>query len=94
MQNCNAFQFIAVDQIHESTTNPRETFEASKLEELAESIRRHGLIHPLPSARFQWFSISSPEQDASAPYSLPNCAVPARIVEAPGVCIADSCSGS
>jgi ParB family chromosome partitioning protein len=30
--------------IHESTTNPRHTFERARLEELAESIRQHGLI--------------------------------------------------
>ncbi|HEY4358146.1 MAG TPA: ParB/RepB/Spo0J family partition protein [Acidobacteriaceae bacterium] len=47
MQNSSAFQFIAIDQIHESTTNPRETFDPSKLQELAESIRQHGLIQPI-----------------------------------------------
>jgi ParB/RepB/Spo0J family partition protein len=44
MQDSSAFQFIAIDQIHESTTNPRLTFDQTKLEELAESIRQHGLI--------------------------------------------------
>ena len=47
MQNSSAFQYLAVDQIHESTTNPRQTFEPSKLEELAESIRQLGLIQPI-----------------------------------------------
>ncbi|HTV10207.1 MAG TPA: ParB/RepB/Spo0J family partition protein [Candidatus Aquilonibacter sp.] len=47
MQNSSNFQYIAIDQIHESTTNPRQTFEPSKLEELAESIRQHGLIQPI-----------------------------------------------
>jgi ParB family chromosome partitioning protein len=47
MQDSSAFQYIAVDQIHESTTNPRQTFEQNKLEELAESIRHHGLIQPI-----------------------------------------------
>ena len=47
MQNSNAFQFIEIDRIHESTTNPRLTFEQSKLEELAESIRTGGLIQPV-----------------------------------------------
>jgi len=47
MQNSSAFQYIAVDQIHESTTNPRQTFEQNKLEELAESIRQHCLIQPI-----------------------------------------------
>src|SRR5271168_645559 len=47
MQDSSEFQFIAIDLIHESTTNPRQTFEQSKLEELAESIRQHGLIQPI-----------------------------------------------
>ena len=47
MQDISAFQFLAIDTIHESTTNPRQTFEQSKLEELAESIRQHGLIQPI-----------------------------------------------
>ncbi len=47
MQDSSAFQFIAIDQIHESTTNPRQTFEQSKIEELAGSIRQHGLIQPI-----------------------------------------------
>lgn len=82
MQICNAFQFIAVDQIHESTTNPRNIrgFQAG---ELAESIRPHGLIQPITVRPVSMVSISSQEQDASAPYGLPNCAVPARIVKAP-----------
>ena len=40
----NGESTIAIDQVHESVTNPRQTFEQSKLEELAESIRQHGLI--------------------------------------------------
>ena len=40
MQNSSAFQFLALDTIHESATNPRRTFEESKLHELAESIRQ------------------------------------------------------
>jgi ParB family transcriptional regulator, chromosome partitioning protein len=35
MQDSSAFQYIAIDQIHESTTKPRQTFEQTKLEELA-----------------------------------------------------------
>ena len=47
MQNSSAFQFLALDTIHESAANPRRTFEESKLHELAESIRQHGLIQPI-----------------------------------------------
>jgi hypothetical protein len=35
MQDSSAFQFLAIDTIHESTTNPRRTFDETKLYELA-----------------------------------------------------------
>jgi ParB family transcriptional regulator, chromosome partitioning protein len=47
MQNSSAFQYLALDTIHESTTNPRRTFDEGKLLELAESIKHHGLIQPV-----------------------------------------------
>ena len=47
MQNSSEFQYIAIDQIHESATNPRRTFDEAKLYELAESIRGNGLIQPI-----------------------------------------------
>lgn len=47
MQDSSAFQFLAIDTIHESTTNPRRTFDETRLYELATSIRQHGLIQPI-----------------------------------------------
>ena len=47
MQDSSEFQYIPVDQLFESTTNPRQTFDQKKLEELAESIRSNGLILPI-----------------------------------------------
>jgi ParB family chromosome partitioning protein len=47
MQDSSAFQYIAIDTIHESATNPRVTFDPARLEELAASIRQHGLIQPI-----------------------------------------------
>jgi ParB/RepB/Spo0J family partition protein len=47
MQNSSEFQYIAIDQLVESKTNPRKTFDQKKLEELAESIRSGGLIQPI-----------------------------------------------
>jgi ParB-like nuclease domain len=41
------FQTIALANIHESITNPRRTFDESKLAELAESLRTQGLIQPI-----------------------------------------------
>ena len=38
MQNSSAFQYLAIDTIHESTTNPRRTFDQNKLRELADFV--------------------------------------------------------
>jgi hypothetical protein len=34
-------EFLAIDTIHESTTNPRRTFDEAKLRELADYVPRH-----------------------------------------------------
>jgi ParB/RepB/Spo0J family partition protein len=41
------YQTLTLDQMHESSTNPRRAFEPNKLAELAESLRTHGLIQPI-----------------------------------------------
>jgi hypothetical protein len=67
MQNSSAFQYLAIDTIHESAANPRRTFEESKLHEFAESIRQHGLIQPITvRPNSEGFEIVA-ERDASAP---------------------------
>ena len=40
MQNSSEFQYIAIDQLFESTTNPRQTFDQNKLDELAEAVAK------------------------------------------------------
>jgi ParB family chromosome partitioning protein len=47
MQDSSPYQYIAIDQLFESPTNPRKTFDQTKLEELAASIKHHGLIQPI-----------------------------------------------
>ncbi|MEZ2346475.1 ParB/RepB/Spo0J family partition protein [Terriglobus sp. RCC_193] len=82
MQDSSAFQYIAIDQIHESTTNPRQTFEQSKLEELAESIRQHGLIQPItirPNA--SGFEIVAGARRFRAAQLAELFSLPARIVD-------------
>ena len=82
MQDSSAFQYIAIDQIHESTTNPRQTFEQSKLEELAESVRQHGLIQPItirPNA--SGFEIVAGARRFRAAQLAELFSLPARIVE-------------
>ena len=82
MQNSSAFQYIAVDQIHESTTNPRQTFEQNKLEELAESIRQHGLIQPITVRPNETgFEIVAGARRFRAAQLAELFSLPARIVE-------------
>ena len=40
MQDSSAFQYLAIDLIDVSTTNPRRSFDEGKLQELAEGIRQ------------------------------------------------------
>ena len=82
MQNSSAFQYLAVDTIHESTTNPRRTFDESKLQELAESIRQHGLIQPITvRPNNQGFEIVAGARRYRASLLAELFSVPARIVE-------------
>ena len=82
MQNSSAFQFLALDTIHESATNPRRTFDESKLYELAESIRQHGLIQPITvRPNNQGFEIVAGARRFRAAQLAELFSVPARIVE-------------
>jgi hypothetical protein len=68
------FQFLAIDTIHESATNPRRTFDEAKLYELAESIKQHGLIQPITvRPNNSGFEIVAEVPAVSAPHSLPSC---------------------
>jgi ParB family chromosome partitioning protein len=77
-----ARQFLAIDTIHESTTNPRQTFEQSKLDELAESIRQHGLIQPITvRPNEKGFEIVAGARRFRAAQLAEVFSLPARIVE-------------
>jgi hypothetical protein len=41
MQNSSEFQYITIDTIHESATNPRRTFDECKLAEFADYVPGH-----------------------------------------------------
>src|SRR6266481_4376171 len=43
----SSIQDIPLEKIRESTTNPRTQFDQSKLAELAENIRQHGVLQPI-----------------------------------------------
>jgi len=82
MQDSSPFQFLAIDQIHESTTNPRRTFDEAKLYELAESIKHNGLIQPITvRPNNQGFEIVAGARRYRAAQLAELFAVPARIVE-------------
>ena len=82
MQDSSAFQFLAIDQIHESTTNPRRTFDEAKLYELAESIKHNGLIQPLTvRPNNQGFEIVAGARRYRAAHLAELFSVPARIVD-------------
>jgi ParB family chromosome partitioning protein len=82
MQDSSAFQILAVDTIHESTTNPRRTFDEAKLYELAESIKHNGLIQPITvRPNNQGFEIVAGARRYRAAQLAELFSVPARIVE-------------
>ena len=82
MQDSSAFQFLAIDTIHESTANPRRTFDEAKLYELAESIKHNGLIQPITvRPNNQGFEIVAGARRYRAAQLAELFSVPARIVE-------------
>ncbi len=82
MQDSSAFQFLAIDTIHESTNNPRRTFDEAKLYELAESIKHNGLIQPLTvRPNNQGFEIVAGARRYRAAHLAELFSVPARIVD-------------
>ncbi len=82
VQNSSEFQYIAIDTIHESATNPRRTFDEAKLQELAESIRTNGLIQPITvRPNSEGFEIVAGARRFRASQLAEVFSVPARIVE-------------
>jgi ParB family chromosome partitioning protein len=82
MQDSSAFQFLAIDTIHESTTNPRRTFDEAKLRELAESIKHNGLIQPITvRPNNEGFEIVAGARRFRAAQLAELFSIPARIVE-------------
>ncbi len=82
MQNSSEFQYIAIDTIHESATNPRRTFDECKLGELAESIRTNGLIQPITvRPNSNGFEIVAGARRFRAAQLAEQFSLPARIVD-------------
>ena len=75
-------EFLAIETIHESTTNPRRTFDEAKLYELAQSIKHNGLIQPLTvRPNNQGFEIVAGARRYRAAHLAELFSVPARIVD-------------
>jgi ParB family transcriptional regulator, chromosome partitioning protein len=82
MQNSSAFQYLAIDTIHESTTNPRRTFDEGKLRELAASIKHQGLIQPITvRPNSEGFELIAGARRYRAALLAELFSIPARIVE-------------
>ena len=82
MQKSSEFQYLAIDTLRESATNPRRTFDKSRLDELAESIRTNGLIQPITvRPQSDGFEIVAGARRFRAAQLAELFSVPARIVE-------------
>ena len=65
------YQTIALASIHESATNPRRTFDESKLPSWPRACERKDSSSPSPCGPTSMVTRSSLEQGASGPHSLP-----------------------
>jgi ParB/RepB/Spo0J family partition protein len=76
------FRSLAVDQLRESPTNPRRSFDQGKLQELAHSIRAQGILVPIivrPTAP-ESFEVVAGARRFRAAQMAELFAVPARVV--------------
>ena len=75
---------LPISQIESSTLQPRKYFEESKLEELAESIREHGIIQPLTVRKLSsgYYQIIAGERRWRAARIAGLYEVPVSIIEA------------
>jgi len=77
------FRSLAIDQLRESPTNPRRSFDEGKLQELAQSIRAQGILVPIivrPTAP-ESFEVVTGARRFRAAQLAELFAVPARLVE-------------
>src|SRR5271168_3290092 len=79
-------QDLPLDRIHESKTNPRRTFDETKLAELAGNIRQHGvlqpiLVRPLPDGEDGFFELVAGARRYRASQLAKRETIPASIRE-------------
>ena len=63
---------LPLEEIVPNKEQPRKTFDETALEELAESIRQHGVLQPLlvrpcPAAGTSWWPVSGDTEPAASP---------------------------
>lgn len=77
------FRTLAIDQLRESTTNPRRTFDEGKLQELAQSIRTQGILVPLIVREIEpaMFEVVAGARRFRAAQLAELFALPVRVVE-------------
>ena len=76
------FRQLAVDAVHESPTNPRRSFSETSLEELALSVRRHGVLQPiLVRPNGEGFNLVAGARRLRAAKLAGCTTIPARVLE-------------
>lgn len=76
------FRQLAIDAVHESPTNPRRSFPETSLEELALSVRRHGVLQPiLVRANGEGFTLVAGARRLRAAKLAGCTTIPARVLE-------------
>src|SRR6266550_8138041 len=80
----SSIQDIPLAKIRESKTNPRRFFDETKLAELADNIRQHGvlqpiLLRPLPQGEAGTFELAAGTRRYGAPLLAKQETVPATV---------------
>ncbi len=80
----NDFEYLPVSKIEPNSDQPRTSFDESGLDELADSIREHGVIQPLTVRRLNggFYQIIAGERRWRAARIAKLDTIPARIIEA------------
>ncbi|HEY6271048.1 MAG TPA: ParB/RepB/Spo0J family partition protein [Terriglobales bacterium] len=78
-------QDIALDKIAESKTNPRKRFDESKLRELTENVKAHGvlqpiLVRPLANGKAHRYELVARARRYRASRAAGRDSIPARVV--------------
>ena len=77
------FRFLAIDQLRESPTNPRRSFDQDKLQELAHSVKAQGILVPLivRNLAAEQFEVIAGARRFRAAQAAELFAVPVQIVD-------------